>query len=104
MARTGCAMQPGMLVLNGFAPAVAMTSHLVVNLLEISPVIPHPSSLLHTEIKLLLLTALAGGCLYSLQTHVPAQNLTGIFFLLIALMWWGGIAAGSIPDLMPHGH
>lgn len=94
-------MQPGMLVLNGFAIAMAMTSHLVINLLEISPVIHHPSSLLHTEIKLLLLTALAGGCPYSLQTHVSAQNLTGIFLLLIALLWWGGIAAGSIPDLIP---
>lgn len=51
---------------------MVMTSHLEVNLLEISPVIHQPSGLLHKEIKLLLLTALAGGCLYSLQTRVSA--------------------------------
>lgn len=86
MARTGCGMQPCMLVLHGFTPAMAVTSHLVVNLLEISPVIHHLTSLFHKEIKLLLLTALAGGCLCSLETHVSARGLTGIFLPLIALM------------------
>lgn len=72
MAKTGCGMQPGMLVLHGFAPAMDMKSHLVISLLESSPVIHHSSSLFHKEIKLLFLTALAGGYLYSLQTNVSA--------------------------------
>lgn len=99
MARTGCGVQPCMLVLHGFAPATDMTSRLVVNLLEISPIIHQPSSLLHKEIKFLLLTALAGGCLYSLQTHVSAQSLTGIFLLLFALMWWWGNSSWEHPQL-----
>lgn len=54
MLEKGCAVQPCMLVLYGFVPAIDVTSHFVVNLLEISPVIHHPSSILHKEIKLLL--------------------------------------------------
>lgn len=47
MARTGCGVQAPMLVLHGFAPAMDVTSHLLGNLLEISPVIHRPSSLPH---------------------------------------------------------
>jgi len=71
MARTGCGVQPCVLVLHGFAPAMDMTSHLVVNLLEICPVFHHPSSLLHKQMKCLLLTALAGGWMSLHPTNPP---------------------------------
>lgn len=92
MTRTGCGGQPYMPVLHGFAPAVEMRSHLVVNLLEISPVIHHLCSLFHKEIKLFVFKALPRGCLYSCRPVRPSAPYSDVVV--------GGMAAGSISNFM----